>query len=106
MFERQGGKRFQVYKKKKYEIEDFEYNMDSDNILGQKRYFFHNVLKDEEYESSDDEYEKKQIKLDEESEDEDKFLNMNTDNYKVKKKEKKSKKENINNLLSSMSLFS
>ena len=106
MFERQGGKRFQVYKKKKYEIEDFEYNMDSDNILGQKRYFFHNVLKDEEYESSDDECEKKQIKLDEESEDEDKFLNMDTDNYKVKKKEKKSKKENINNLLNSMSLFS
>ena len=106
MFERQGTKRFEVYRKKKYEIEDFEYNMDSDNILGQKRYFFHNVLKDEEYESSDDECEKKQIKLDEESEDEDKFLNMNTDNYKVKKKEKKSKKENMNDLLNSMSLFS
>ena len=106
MFERQGVKRFGIYKKKKYEIEDFEYNMDSDVILGQKRYFFHNVLKNKEYDSSDDECEKKQIKLDDESEDEDKFLNMNSDNYKVKKKEKKNKKENMNELLNSMSLFS
>ena len=45
LFEKQSKKRLDVYKKKAYEVEDIKYNIETTNVLGRKKYFFHNVLK-------------------------------------------------------------
>jgi superfamily II DNA or RNA helicase len=46
IFESQSRKRFNVYKKKKYEIEDIMYNLDNSIVTMNKNYFFHNCFND------------------------------------------------------------
>jgi superfamily II DNA or RNA helicase len=46
MFQNQSRKRFAVYKKKKYQIEDVSYNLDSDKVTMRKEYSFHNCFND------------------------------------------------------------
>jgi hypothetical protein len=46
IFESQSRKRFSVYKKKKYQIEDIMYNLDKSIITMNKNYFFHNCFND------------------------------------------------------------
>jgi superfamily II DNA or RNA helicase len=48
LFEKQSKKRVDVYKKKAYEVEDIKYNIETNNELGRKKYFYHNILKKNE----------------------------------------------------------
>jgi superfamily II DNA or RNA helicase len=54
LFEKQSKKRLDVYKKKAYEVEDIKYNIETSNVLGRKKYFFHNVLKKDKKENDSD----------------------------------------------------
>jgi superfamily II DNA or RNA helicase len=54
LFEKQSKKRLDVYKKKAYEVEDIKYNIETTNVLGRKKYFFHNVLKKDKKENDSD----------------------------------------------------
>ena len=92
LFEKQGKKRLDIYKKKSYEVEDIKYNLESDNILGRKKYFYHNVLNkidknnddnnDDNNDNNDNEDKKhvpkKNIMTD--------FENMDSNTYKIKPK--------------------
>ena len=44
IFDKQAKKRQEVYRKKGYEVEDIKYNVESNSILGNKKYYFHNIL--------------------------------------------------------------
>jgi superfamily II DNA or RNA helicase len=55
IFENQGRKRFTLYKKKKYDIQDIQYNIDNNKIGITKNYFFHNVKNDYDSSSSNEE---------------------------------------------------
>jgi len=44
IFDKQAKKRQEVYRKKGYEVEDIKYNVESNSILGKKKYYFHNIL--------------------------------------------------------------
>jgi superfamily II DNA or RNA helicase len=120
MFQNQSRKRFAVYKKKKYQIEDVSYNLDSDKITMRKEYSFHNcfndVSSDEEAENDadiDDEEQQPNSGIDTEYND----INPKT-NKKVKKIINKSVEKNgkkvinlndekdIKSLFQSFSLFS
>ena len=47
VFENQSRKRFTLYKKNKYEIEDIKYDMDKNEIFLRKRYDFHHIFEKE-----------------------------------------------------------
>jgi superfamily II DNA or RNA helicase len=118
MFQNQSRKRFAVYKKKKYQIEDISYNLDSDKITMRKEYSFHNCFNDV---SSDED-----VDNDEENDDEQHISRIDTEyndiNPKTNKKvknivnksiEKTGKKvinlndeKDVKNLFNSFSLFS
>jgi hypothetical protein len=53
IFENQSNKRFNVYKKKKYQITDITYNLDKNCSIMNKNYMYHISSKEEE-ESDDD----------------------------------------------------
>ena len=44
IFERQGKKRLDLYKKNKYEVEDIKYDLDKNEIFERKKYHYHNEL--------------------------------------------------------------
>jgi superfamily II DNA or RNA helicase len=77
IFDNQSNKRFNVYKKKKYQITDITYNLDKNCITLNKSYMFHISTKD--------------------SESEDEIMD---DSKSLVKKE-----DSINNLFNSFSLF-
>jgi len=54
LFEKQSKKRLDIYKKKSYEVEDIKYNIETNNVLGRKKYFFHNILKKDKKLNDDD----------------------------------------------------
>jgi len=81
IFDNQSNKRFNVYKKKKYQITDFTYNLDKNCITMNKSYMYH-------------------ISSAKDSESEDELI----DDIKVKK-EQKNEKNDINKLFNSFSLF-
>ena len=118
MFENQGRKRFAVYKKNKFEIEDININIETSNIKFSKKYNFHNDNandSDEENaynsDNNDDNNNKKISKnsiIDTEynninpktnQRNKSKVINKNEDNDKMSKK-------NINELFNNISLFS
>ena len=43
IFERQGKKRLDLYKKNKYEVEDIKYDLDKNEIFERKKYHYHNI---------------------------------------------------------------
>jgi len=81
IFDNQSTKRFNVYKKKKYQIMDITYNLDKNCITLNKNYMFHILSKDSDSQDSDSQ--------DSESQDSESKDNNNT----------------INNLFNSFSLF-
>jgi superfamily II DNA or RNA helicase len=53
IFEIQSKKRMAIYKKKKYQVKDFFYNLEKNTIVIEKDYFYHNCLVNENSDSSD-----------------------------------------------------
>ena len=106
IFEIQSRKRFSVYKKKKYEIEDIRYNLDKDVVLMRKTYNFHNLP----INNSDDSSEDSEYICDIDTE----YKNIDTKtNKKITKKSNKifdkktpTEKDKIENLFKSFSMFS
>jgi superfamily II DNA or RNA helicase len=109
IFDNQSKKRFNVYKKKNYQIEDIIYNLDKSVVTMNKNYFFHNCKKNTDNETDNDSIEEENI-LEEEKVDTE-YTNIDTKtNKKIKKNilksDKNEEKENIENLFKSFSLFS
>ena len=91
IFENQGRKRFTVYKKKNYQIEDITYNLDKDVILMSKKYNFHTCIK----------------KADSDNESIDSLDNLDNDKTsKNSKVDKADNKDNLETLFKSFSMFS
>ena len=88
IFDNQSKKRFNVYKKKKYQIEDITYNLDKDIASMNKNYFFHNC------------------KTSSDSESENENDDIKPQKEKPKKIEIETEKDKIENLFKSFSLFS
>jgi superfamily II DNA or RNA helicase len=63
IYENQSRKRFALFKKKKYQIEDIHYDLDRNKKGMSKNYFFHNIKDTEksDTEKSDSEYEDKEL---------------------------------------------
>jgi superfamily II DNA or RNA helicase len=106
VFESQSRKRFAVYKKKKYMIEDICYNLDKNVVIMSKNYFFHNIaIKDD----SDDENEGNNLKEKNEVDTNYDDIDPKTNKKKktIKKEEKKISKENqdVEDLFKSFSFF-
>ena len=112
LFENQCRKRFTIYKKKRYMIEDIKYNLDKNMILMNKNYFFHNCIKTSDSDSEKEEEESK-LKLfnkdiiDTEYNDIDPKTNRKSKfkNEKVKS-DKEKQDEEVQDLFKKMSLFS
>jgi len=105
IFENQSRKRFSVYKKKKYDIEDISYNLDTSTITMTKGYFFHNCFGDEESNSDKEDLEKEEsIEIDTEYND----INPKTNKRgkKIIKSEVKPKGDDFDKLFNSFSMFS
>jgi superfamily II DNA or RNA helicase len=106
VFESQSRKRFAVYRKKKYMIEDICYNLDKNVVIMSKNYFFHNIaIKDD----SDDENEGNNLKEKNEVDTNYDDIDPKTNKKKktIKKEEKKISKENqdVEDLFKSFSFF-
>ena len=103
IFENQARKRFAVYKKKKYEIEDITYNLDKNVITLRKNYAFHKNFNDSE---SDDDNEESNYKVDTEYDNIDPKTNkaykkiIKKDNGTVEKEE-----VNVENMFKNFSMF-
>jgi hypothetical protein len=116
MFENQGRKRFAVYKKNKFEIEDININIETNNIKFTKKYDFHNNQDDDNdnnqcvaYDSDDNSKSKKTSKIDTEYNDINSKTNKKVNSKFIKNKEESVesvKKRDINDLFNSISLFS
>jgi superfamily II DNA or RNA helicase len=105
IFENQSRKRFNVYKKKKYDIEDISYNLDTSTITMTKGYFFHNCFGDEESNSDKEDLDKEDvIEIDTEYND----INPKTNKRgkKIIKNEVKPKGDDFDKLFNSISMFS
>ncbi len=103
VFDSQAKKRFAVYKKKKYNIEDICYNLDKNVIIMRKNYYFHNcIIKDDNDENNDIE---ENHEVDINYDDIDPKTNKKKKN--IKKPEKKISKEDqdVENLFKSFSFF-
>jgi hypothetical protein len=98
VFENQARKRFNVYKKKKYNIEDITYNLDKSVITMNKNYCFHQNLT--ESDDSEEDNNNNVINL---NDDEDNFIDttysdINPKNStKIKNYKKKVNKKNSEN---------
>jgi superfamily II DNA or RNA helicase len=106
VFDSQAKKRFAVYKKKKYNIEDINYNLDKNSVIMTKNYFYHNcydnfIVKDEDNNDKIDYEENNEIDINYDD------IDPKTNKKKkfTKKPEKKLSKENeeIENLFKSFS---
>ena len=112
IFENQSKKRFNVYKKKKYQIEDITYNLDKTIATMNKNYFFHNCIQNNDSDEDVDEnnFDDENILENEKVDTEYKNIDPKT-NKKLKKNSlnvdnNKTEKENIENLFKSFSFFS
>ena len=115
IFENQSKKRFNVYKKKKYQIEDITYNIDKNIATMNKNYFFHNCTTNNDSEEDIDEniFDDENILETEKVDTEYKNIDPKTNKKhkknslnNVNKDNNKTEKENIENLFKSFSLFS
>ena len=91
IFDGQSRKRFTVYKKKKYQIEDINYNLDNSTIYMRKNYQFHN-LKTEDSDESESVSSKESNNIDTEYNDIDPKTNKKTSKNKNTKTNSKKKK--------------
>jgi hypothetical protein len=118
MFENQGRKRFAVYKKNKFEIEDININIETNNIKFTKKYDFHNTQNQNDDDSQDNitcdsddncnSKSKKTSKIDTEYNDINPKTNKKVNSKFIKNKEESVesvKKRDINDLFNSISLF-
>ena len=112
IFENQSKKRFNVYKKKKYQIEDITYNVDKNIATMNKNYFFHNCAPNNDSDEDIDEnnFDDENILETEKVDTEYKNIDPKT-NKKLKKNilnedKEITEKKNIENLFKSFSLFS
>ena len=113
MFENQARKRFTVYKKNKFEIEDININIETQNIKFIKKYDFHknqddNTKEDFTYDSDDNSKAKTNYKVDTEYNDINPKTNKKVNSKFIKNKEESIEsvnKKNINDLFNSISLF-
>jgi superfamily II DNA or RNA helicase len=109
IFENQSRKRFDVYKKKKYQIEDITYNLDKNIATMHKNYFFHNSTLNNE---SDDDIDENNLDILENDVVDTEYKNIDSKTNKKLKKNSlnidkdKTEKENIEDLFKSFSLFS
>lgn len=114
IFDKQAKKRHEVYRKKGYEVEDIKYNVESNSILGKKKYFYHNILNKVEESSQEEKnnsasifMKNKEIKNEDSLEEKMKFgfskqnqsktitdfENMDSKTYKIPKEKVKNKKD-------------
>jgi len=105
IFENQSKKRFNVYKKKKYQIEDITYNLDKNIATMNKNYFFHNCTLNNDSDEDIDENILETEKVDTEYKNIDPKTNKKLKNS-LNADKNKTEKENIENLFKSFSLFS
>jgi superfamily II DNA or RNA helicase len=108
VFESQSRKRFAVYKKKKYMIEDISYNLDKNVVIMSKNYFFHNIaIKDDSDEIDDNEGNDREEKNEVDINYDDIDPKTNKKKKNIKKNEKKISKEHqdIEDLFKSFSFF-
>ena len=103
LFENQCRKRFTIYKKKRYMIQDITYNLDKNTILMNKNYFFHNCVKVDDTDSDKDD-EIKLSNIDTEYNDIDPNTNKRIVNQKQQKQQKQQDEE-VENLFKKMLLF-
>ena len=103
LFENQCRKRFTIYKKKRYMIQDITYNLDKNTILMNKNYFFHNCVKVDDTDSDKDD-EIKLSNIDTEYNDIDPKTNKRIVNQKQQKQQKQQDEE-VENLFKKMLLF-
>ena len=103
VFESQSRKRYSVYKKKKYMIEDISYNLDKNIVIMRKNYFFHNISIKDDSDEIDDIEEKNEVDIN--YDDIDPKTNKKKKN--IKKDEKKISKEHqdVEDLFKSFSFF-
>ena len=108
VFESQSRKRYTVYKKKKYMMEDISYNLDKNVVIMSKNYFFHNIaIKDDsdEIDNSEENDREEKNNVDTNYDDIDPKTNKKKKN--IKKDEKKITKEHqdVEDLFKSFSFF-
>ena len=108
VFESQARKRYAVYKKKKYMMEDISYNLDKNVVIMSKNYFFHNIaIKDDNIDENDNEENDTKEKNDVDTSYDDIDPKTNKKKKNIKKSEKKISKENqdVEDLFKSFSFF-
>jgi superfamily II DNA or RNA helicase len=106
VFESQSRKRFAVYKKKKYMMEDISYNLDKNVVIMSKNYFFHNIaIKDDDSDDSKGNDKEEKNEVDTNYDDIDPKTNKKKKT--IKKGEKKITKEHqdVEDLFKSFSFF-
>jgi superfamily II DNA or RNA helicase len=113
IFEIQSKKRMAIYKKKKYQVKDFFYNLEKNTIVIEKDYFYHNCLVNENSDSSDleDIQNGSKIEVDTNYDNIDVLTNkkIKKNNVIIEKSrylQKKDEENNFNNLFKSVSMFS
>jgi superfamily II DNA or RNA helicase len=113
IFEIQSKKRMAIYKKKKYQVKDFFYNLEKNTIVMEKDYFYHNCLVNENSDSSDleDIQNGSKIEVDTNYDNIDVLTNkkIKKNNVIIEKSrylQKKDEENNFNNLFKSVSMFS
>ena len=107
VFESQSRKRYAVYKKKKYMIEDISYNLDKNVVIMSKNYFFHNVAIKDDNASDDSKGNDREEKNDVDTNYDDIDPKTNKKKKNIKKTEKKITKEqqDVEDLFKSFSFF-
>jgi hypothetical protein len=107
VFESQSRKRFAVYKKKKYMIEDISYNLDKNVVIMSKNYFFHNIAIKDDNDSDDSKGNDIEEKNDVDTNYDDIDPKTNKKKKNIKKIEKKISKEHqdVEDLFKSFSFF-
>jgi len=101
IFEGQSKKRFSVYKKKKYQIEDINYNLDNGSIYMRKNYQFHNLkTSNEDSDESESINSQENNDIDTEYNDIDPKTNKKTTKKSINKTTNKKKEIEINGNMS------
>ena len=108
VFESQSRKRYAVYKKKKYMMEDISYNLDKNVVIMSKNYFFHNIaIKDDsdEIDNSEENDREEKNNVDTNYDDIDPKTNKKKKNIKKDEKKITKEHEDVEDLFKSFSFF-
>ena len=97
LFENQGRKRFSVYKKKKYQIEDITFQLDTEKTMYTKNYIFHELSSDSSSGSEESDQDSIENKSNNKSENKSDYKSNNkSENKSENKSNNKSKKKDNN----------